>query len=63
MFCPACGSWNRGTAARCTRCDAALPAVAAHEERPDADITSLRHVIGGRYSVSHRIGDGGMATV
>jgi serine/threonine-protein kinase len=37
--------------------------VEGREERPDADITSLRHVIGGRYSVSHRIGDGGMATV
>jgi serine/threonine-protein kinase len=63
VFCPGCGSWNRGSAARCTRCESALPAGTTHEERPDADITSLRHVIGGRYSVSHRIGDGGMATV
>jgi len=63
MFCPSCGSWNRGAAARCVRCDVALPDVGVREERPDADITALRHVIGGRYSVSHRIGDGGMATV
>ncbi|MGI8547777.1 MAG: serine/threonine-protein kinase [Gemmatimonadaceae bacterium] len=63
MFCPACGSWNRGDAARCIRCDSDLPVVDSRPERPDADITSLRHVIGGRYSVSHRIGDGGMATV
>lgn len=63
MFCPACGSWNRGVAARCLRCDVALPDVPSREERPDADITALRHVIGGRYSISHRIGDGGMATV
>ena len=63
MFCPSCGSWNRASAAHCLRCDSDLPAVEGREERPDADITSLRHVIGGRYSVSHRIGDGGMATV
>lgn len=63
MFCPSCGSWNRASAARCARCDVPLPALEGREERPDADITSLRHVIGGRYSVSHRIGDGGMATV
>lgn len=63
MFCPSCGSWNRNAAARCLRCDDTLPAVASRDQRPDLDITALRHVIGGRYSVSHRIGDGGMATV
>ena len=63
MFCPSCGSWNRGAAAVCLRCDVQLPAVPSRDQPPDLDITSLRHVIGGRYSVSHRIGDGGMATV
>ncbi len=63
MFCPDCGAWNRNAAARCLRCDAALPDVPSRAQQPDLDITALRHMIGGRYSVSHRIGDGGMATV
>lgn len=63
MFCPTCGSWNRGSAPRCLRCDGALPDLPQQGQQPDLDITALRHVIGGRYSVSHRIGDGGMATV
>ena len=63
MFCPACGSWNRAAAARCVRCDETLPDVQAVDQQPDLDLTALRHMIGGRYSVSHRIGDGGMATV
>ena len=33
------------------------------DRQPDLDLKALRHMIGGRYSVSHRIGDGGMATV
>jgi serine/threonine-protein kinase len=63
MFCPSCGSWNRGAAPRCLRCDATLPDILSQGKQPDLDIAALRHVIGGRYSVSHRIGDGGMATV
>jgi serine/threonine-protein kinase len=35
----------------------------SREKEPDLDLKALRHMIGGRYSVSHRIGDGGMATV
>ncbi len=63
MFCPACGAWNRGAAPRCIRCDTALPDLPSRDQPPDLDITALRHMIGGRYGVSHRIGDGGMATV
>jgi serine/threonine protein kinase len=63
MFCPACGTWNRGKAARCLCCDVELPDIPASDRQPDLDLKALRHVIGGRYSVSHRIGDGGMATV
>jgi serine/threonine-protein kinase len=63
MFCPACGSWNRGAAARCLHCDETLPDIETSGKQPDLDIAALRHVIGGRYSVSHRLGDGGMATV
>jgi serine/threonine protein kinase len=63
MFCPACGSWNRGSAARCIRCDESLPDIVTKDQQPDLDIVALRHVVGGRYSVSHRLGDGGMATV
>ena len=63
MFCPACGTWNRGKAARCLRCDMELPDIPSLDKQPDLDLKALRHMIGGRYSVSHRIGDGGMATV
>lgn len=63
MFCPGCGSWNRGAAARCIRCDEVLPDIVTRGKQPDLDLVALRHVVGGRYSVSHRLGDGGMATV
>lgn len=63
MFCPSCGVWNRGAAAACIGCDDILPDIITSTKQPDLDIVSLRHVIGGRYSVSHRLGDGGMATV
>jgi eukaryotic-like serine/threonine-protein kinase len=32
-------------------------------QQPDAAITALRHVTGGRYSIMHRVGEGGMANV
>ena len=64
MFCPDCGSWNRGSAARCLRCGELLPVtVNRNTEPPDPAITALRHVTGGRYSVMHRVGEGGMANV
>lgn len=51
-------------AARCGKCDQLLPALqSARGEQPDLEITSLRRVVGGRYAITHRIGDGGMATV
>lgn len=64
MFCPECGSWNRGSAARCLRCGELLPVLTNRSVTPpDPAITALRHVTGGRYSVMHRVGEGGMANV
>lgn len=63
MFCPTCGVWNRGAASVCIACEIVLPDLVVNTKEPDLDIIALRHVIGGRYSVSHRLGDGGMATV
>src|SRR5678815_780105 len=64
MFCPDCGSWNRSAAARCLRCGELLPTIASKSTQPpDPAITALRHVTGGRYSIMHRVGEGGMANV
>ena len=64
MFCPDCGTWNRTSAARCTRCDAALPElVTPPAERPDDEVRALRAATGGRYRILRRIGSGGMAHV
>ncbi len=64
MFCPDCGSWNRSAAARCLRCSELLPVMAnKNSQPPDPAITALRHITGGRYSIMHRVGEGGMANV
>ncbi len=63
MFCPDCGTWNRGGAAVCLRCAAALPDVPSRPDAPDALITALRQATGNRYRVLRRIGSGGMADV
>jgi serine/threonine-protein kinase len=64
VFCPDCGTWNRASAARCTRCDEALPELpGAAAEKPDAELTQLRANTGGRYRVIRRLGSGGMAHV
>ena len=64
MFCPDCGTWNRGVAAQCTRCAAPLPDVpTAPAERPEEAITQLRRAAGGRYRIIRRLGGGGMASV
>src|SRR2546423_1471881 len=64
MFCPDCGTWNRSSAASCSRCNARLPDIAdAPREKPDDDITALRHATGSRYRVIRRLGGGGMANV
>ena len=64
MFCPDCGTWNRSTAATCSRCNATLPEVALKlPEKPDEEITQLRHTTGSRYRVLSRLGGGGMASV
>ncbi|HJQ20009.1 MAG TPA: serine/threonine-protein kinase [Gemmatimonadaceae bacterium] len=63
MFCPECGTWNRGSAATCSRCNAKLPDVNRGSEKPDEEITQLRHVTGSRYRVLRRLGGGGMASV
>jgi len=63
VFCPECGTWNRGSAPTCARCNATLPDVAGTSEKPDEEITQLRHVTGSRYKVLKRLGGGGMASV
>lgn len=64
MFCPDCGTWNRSSAAVCSRCNAKLPEVTAPaSEKPDEEITQLRHATGSRYRVQKRLGGGGMASV
>jgi serine/threonine protein kinase len=64
MFCPSCGTWNRKEAARCIRCGEMLPAISDRKDQPpDHELTLLRQITGGRYAVTHRIGEGGMAAV
>ena len=63
MFCPDCGTWNRGGAAGCVRCAIALPDVPSRADAPDALITALRQATGNRYRVLRRVGSGGMADV
>ncbi|CAN5904810.1 hypothetical protein BH11GEM2_BH11GEM2_34690 [soil metagenome] len=64
MFCPECGTWNRASAALCSRCTVDLPAVASTPpERPDEEISALRRATGNRYRILRRLGGGGMATV
>ena len=64
MFCPDCGTWNRTSAAECTRCGVALPEVdAAPFERPDEELSKLRRATGSWYRVRRRIGGGGLADV
>jgi serine/threonine-protein kinase len=64
MFCPDCGTWNRASAATCTRCESALPeVVSAPFERPDEELSKLRRATGSRYRVLRRLGGGGMADV
>jgi serine/threonine-protein kinase len=64
MFCPDCGTWNRTSAAECTRCAVVLPDVVAPPfERPDEALSALRRATGSRYRVLRRLGGGGMADV
>jgi len=63
VFCPECGTWNRGGAASCVRCAEPLPDVPARPDAPDALVTALRQATGNRYRVLKRIGSGGMADV
>jgi serine/threonine-protein kinase len=63
VFCPECGTWNRGAAVTCVRCTTALPEVQARLDAPDMLITALRQATGNRYLVLRRIGSGGMADV
>ena len=64
MFCPDCGTWNRASAAACSRCAGALPVVSGTPvEKPDDEITALRRATGSRYRIMRRLGGGGMATV
>jgi len=63
VFCPECGTWNRGAAVACLRCTLPLPEVRARPDAPDALITALRQATGNRYRVLRRLGSGGMADV
>jgi serine/threonine protein kinase len=63
VFCPECGTWNRSSAATCARCNSALPETSRSTEKPDEEISQLRHVTGSRYRVIKRLGGGGMASV
>ncbi|MGH7638070.1 MAG: serine/threonine-protein kinase [Gemmatimonadaceae bacterium] len=64
MFCPECGTWNRGSAASCSRCSSTLPELSGgNTEKPDEEISRLRQVTGSRYRVMRRLGSGGMASV
>jgi serine/threonine-protein kinase len=64
MFCPDCGTWNRASLPRCTRCEALLPDLpAAPLDAPDEELTLLRRATGNRYVVERRLGSGGMASV
>jgi len=64
MFCCDCGSWNRGEAARCVRCGIRMPETSDKRQAPpDPSVTTLRQVTGGRYTIMHRVGEGGMASV
>ena len=64
MFCPDCGSWNRAEAARCVRCGIRMPESSdTRQAPPDPAVTALRQVTGGRYTIMHRVGEGGMASV
>jgi serine/threonine protein kinase len=64
VFCPDCGSWNRGSAGRCIKCGQPLPPPSGSEQaQPDPAVTQLRQALGGRYRVMHSVGEGGMATV
>ncbi|HET7565738.1 MAG TPA: serine/threonine-protein kinase [Gemmatimonadaceae bacterium] len=64
MFCPDCGTWNRGAAVSCTRCGTALPELTdAPSEKPDEELDLLRRAVGARYTIHRRIATGGMAHV
>ena len=63
MFCPECGTWNRAAAPKCGRCEAALPELETPGEKPDEEISVLRHATGNRYRIMKRLGSGGMAHV
>jgi len=63
VFCPACGTWNRGSAASCSKCNARLPELETPLEKPDEEITKLRQATGSRYKVVRKLGGGGMASV
>jgi serine/threonine protein kinase len=63
MFCPDCGTWNRNGAAACTRCTSSLPVLTSLPTALDEELLRLRRATGQRYTVTKRIGSGGMADV
>jgi serine/threonine protein kinase len=64
MFCPDCGTWNRGSAVICARCSHELPELSdAPADKPDEEMDLLRRAAGGRYRIFRRLATGGMASV
>jgi eukaryotic-like serine/threonine-protein kinase len=64
MFCPDCGTWNRGAAVICVRCAHELPELSdAPTEKPDEEMDLVRRATGGRYRIYRRLATGGMASV
>ena len=64
MFCPDCGTWNRGAAVICVRCAHELPELPdAPQEKPDEEMDLVRRATGGRYRIYRRLATGGMASV
>ncbi len=64
MFCPDCGTWNRGAAVICVRCAHELPELPdAPTEKPDEEMDLVRRATGGRYRIYRRVATGGMASV
>jgi len=64
VFCPDCGTWNRGAAVICVRCAHELPELPdAPQEKPDEEMDLVRRATGGRYRIYRRLATGGMASV
>jgi len=48
MFCPDCGTWNRASAAACTRCSSGLPELVAAPFEQPADLLPRIYIRAGK---------------